>query len=122
MAIGAIIGAVIAAGAAIVGGVVNSQEVDKANQIAMQMHNQQRQDQKKVDDYKKKMNKWEMRLAEQNAKFERGRWKKEFEQGVKERAEDRGYTKRQNFVNNNLNMVNQSAQLRSVFMNTMTRR
>lgn len=118
MAIGTILGAVIAAGAAIIGGVVNSQEVDEANQIAMQMHNQQRQDQKKVDDYKKTLNRFDMRMAKKQFKLQ----EKQFEQGVKERAEDRGYTKRQNFVNNNLNMVNQSAQLRSVFMNTMTRR
>ncbi len=118
MPVATIIGAVIAAGTAIVGGIINSQEVDEANKIGMQMYNQERQDKLALQKKQDQMNRFNQRMARKQFKFQ----EKQFEQGVKERAEDRGYAKRQNYMTNNLNMVNQNAQLRSVFMNTMTRR
>ena len=118
MPVGTIIGAIIAAGTAIVGGVINSAEVDEANRIGMQMHNQQRQDALKLQKKQDQINAYEMRMGKKRLAFD----KEQFKQGVKERAEDRGYAQRQNYMANNINMVNQSAQLRSVFMNTMTRR
>jgi len=118
MPIGAIIGAVIAGGAAIIGGVINSNDVEEANKIGLQTYNQEREDRLKNEAYQKKMDKFSMGMQKKQFAFS----KQQFAQGVKERESDRQYGKRMNFDAKNMNMVNQNAQLRSVFMNTMTRR
>jgi len=118
MAIAAIIGAVVAAGAAITGAVINAQDVDEANKIGLQTYNLEREDRLKNEAEQKKINSFSMGMEKK--KFAQNR--KEFRQGVKERETDRQYGRRQNTMANTMNMVNQNAQLRSVFMNTMTRR
>lgn len=118
VAVGAIIGAVVVAGTAITGAIVNSQEVDAANQLGLQLANKSRDDQLKVQKEKEKMDKWGMKFQEKQLGFQRSEARK----GRKERKEEREYVKRQNTMSNTMGMVNQNAQLRSVFMNTMTRR
>ena len=118
MAIGVIIGAVIAAGTAIVGGIINSADVDEANKIGLQLANKKRDDELKVQEANEKMNRWSMRQREKEFKFTK-------QEAGKTRAfqkEQYGYAQRQNFDAKNMNMVNQNAQLRSTFMQAMTRR
>ena len=118
MALATIIGAVIAAGTSIIGGVINSADVDEANKIGLQLANKKRDDELKVQEANEKMNRWSMRQREKEFKFTK-------QEAGKTRAfqkEQYGYAQRQNFDAKNMNMVNQNAQLRSVFMNTMTRR
>jgi ribosome biogenesis GTPase A len=118
MPVATIIGAVIAAGAAIVGAAVNSSQVDTYNQMGMKLANQKRQDELNLQKKQDKITKWEMKQREKEFGFQRSEARK----ARKEREGEREYGKRQQSFANTMGLVNQNAQLRSVFMNTMTRR
>lgn len=113
-----IIGAVIAAGSTAIGVAVNNQQIDEYNQMGMQMANQKRQDELKLQEENARMNRMGMRQRKKEFKWQ----KSEAEKGRKERKGEREYGKRQQSFANTMGMVNQNAQLRSVFMDTMTRR
>jgi len=117
MPVAIIIGAVVAAGAAITGAVISSNDVDEANRIGLQTYNQEQKDKKKLTEEQTKINNFTMGMEKK--KFQQG--VKEFRQGVKEREKDRQYTKREKFKADNLNFVNQNAQLRNVFLNSVRR-
>jgi len=118
MPIGVIIGAVIAAGASIVGSAVNASQVDDYNKMGERLANQKRQDELKMQEENNKLNRYGLRTQRMGLRQQ----KKEFKQGVKERESDRQYGRRQQSFANTMGMVNQNANLRSTFMNAMTRR
>lgn len=117
MPIATIIGAVIAAGAAIIGTAVNNQQVDEYNAMGERLANLKRQDELKLQEENARMNRMGMRQRKKEFKWTQG----EADKDRKERKGEREYGKRQQGYANTMGMVNSNAQLRSVFMNTMTR-
>lgn len=115
--VGAIIGAVVAIGTAVIGGVVNSQDIDKANTIGLRLANIKRQDELKVQEAKEKMDLLGLRHQKNVFKFQ----KKEAGLNRKEREKDRQYTKRERFKADSLDFVNKNAQSRKFFRDSVRR-
>lgn len=117
-AIATIIGAIIGAGAGIAQSTISSRDAQEANDEALRLANIQRQDTLNAQAATDQMNR--LTLRQRRREFQWG--KEEAEKGRAERAEERGYGRRQQFLGNTLGMVNQNAAMRSNLVNLFQRR
>ncbi len=115
--IAAIIGAVAVIGTTIIGTSENSKDVDEVNRIGQMNANRAREDKLKRDKWNEDYDRWGMRQKEKE--FAWG--KKESKKDRAERAEVRGYERRERTMANTLGMVNQNATLRDIFLKTSRR-
>ena len=128
MPIATIIGAVVAAGAAVFGAVIDSNDVDEANRIGLQLAEQTREDKLKLEEEERKLNRFgivmrgrEFDKSMKQRQEEFDFTKKEKKLDRKERERDRQYAKREKFKADSLDFVNKNAQTRSLFMNSVRR-
>ncbi len=117
MAIGAVIGAVVAIGTAVIGGIMDSQDTDEANKIGLQLAKIQREDKLKVNRANERLS----RMGLQHQKNILRSQKRESALDRKEREKDRQYGKRERFKADSLDFVNKNAQSRSLFLNSVRR-
>ena len=117
MAIAAIIGAVVAIGGAVVGGILDSQDTAEANRIGLKLAETQRQDKLNTEKAQEKLNMLGLKQRKEEFSFQR----KEARLDRKEREKDRQYAKRQNFKAENLDFVNKNATARNAFLNSVRR-
>ncbi len=117
MAIGAVIGAVVAIGGAIISGVMSSQDTEEVNRVGLQLANIKREDDLKIQEANERMNK----LGLEQRKKEFGFQRKEARLDRAEREKDRQYGKREKFKADNLDFVNKNAQSRQLFKNSVRR-
>lgn len=115
MAIGAIIGAIIAGGTAIGVSVAQSKRAKDANQEGLQLANIKRNDDKKITEANEKMNRWNRRFTEKQFSYQKGEAKKD----RAERSEQKGYDRSQQWLGNSLALVNTNPAMRDSFIGSM---
>jgi len=103
-----IIAAIIAAGAAVTTTAMENSATEEAGKESEYWANLQRQDQLAARRAGDKINKWSMRLKEKMFKWEKGEAKK----ARAERAEERGYVRRQTHWGKILGVANQNKQVK----------
>jgi hypothetical protein len=112
-AIAAIIAAVIGAAVTIGTTVANNQDIEAANEEGLRLANQSREDQQEITTNN-------MKIANMNAELQKSRLGFEVGEAARnreERAEDKSYVKRQNYLANSMNMVNQNQAMRESLLN-----
>ena len=103
-----IIAAIIAAGAAVTTTAMENSATEEAGKESEYWANLSRQDQLAAQGATNKLNKWNMRLKEKTLAWQ----KEESKKARAERAEERGYVRRQTQWGKLLGVANQNKQMR----------
>ena len=115
--IAAIIGGVVAIGTSVVGGVAQNNAIEEANKEAEMLANKQGIANDKIRQSNERLQKYQIGMDRKRFKFEKSQAK----QAKKERGIERSHRFKQDYFNQNLNIVNQDAGLRNNFLNTIQR-
>lgn len=108
-----IISAIIAAGGILVSTLLNNAAVEDANQEGLRLANISRNDKLKLEADNKKLSETELRLRKKRLGYER-----EAELfGRAERAEERGYVRRERFFDKQIGLLNRNDAMRNQLVN-----
>lgn len=116
-AIGAIIAAIIAAGATVTTTALNNSATEDAQNEARRLANIRRQDELAMGDANKKLTKAQLRLQKKQVQYQRDA--ELF--GRKERSLERGIQARESYLGKQLGMINSNDALRMQYANLFKR-